>query len=817
MQKLEFASSNLKFLLIFLALSGFVFLAVPILDEDVGLSVNYIGFGVVPGILLVVLIILSRKLIKNHSRYAKPILLFTIAMANLFVAEQLWTIYEVVLEEDPFPSMADVFYLAAYPFLFGFVILSIKRTIKSIPISIVLFGCFLSVSVLVPTFLFTYELNAEENTLDLIVALSYPVADAILFGLVIISLLVFFKAKMNYFWILIIVGAIMMLVADTIFLHLIFTDQYESTNPVDVLWIWNYVIWIFAVKHYYSSKNLESKIISWQIHFENKYKIVIGLSVISFLLVAGFIQMNYFFTDATDLDGIQNSYFIMVFLILTAALTIFSLKTLSIKIKLTTTVVLIISIFLLQSFYSFYLENEIADVAEYHNMMSLPAILLLDQLNIQHEKLYRISEEISNTAEHEGEYESTKNQLSSLISQYVDLSISKNSNGEYLAPQKMRLMMNEYVDEMTESLDRTEKLLHEYSLTEQNFEDFETFEDKLHQEYEYFIDVVLDAKNMELDGGKMEQNTVNYYLTINQTLQIYTIIFVIGSVVLSMTLVFRSIAKKIWLISKITEDFSNGKFDSRIHLTGGDELDIIAQRIESMGEKLDNNQNELLKTERLKSIGALASRLAHDLRNPLSIIKTTNEVIRVKTGKDKYSQITKNTDFINKAVDRMSYQIDSVLDFIRTKPLVLEEHSIQSIIEKTIETIKVPENVTIDLEKNDVKVTCDLQRITIVFINLITNAIQAIDKNSGRVTIRIKDNDDQVSCEIIDSGPGIPEDMIDKVFEPLFTTKQTGTGLGLASCKSVIEQHSGTISIYNNPTTFTVTLPKIIKVQQIQN
>ena len=174
-------------------------------------------------------------------------------------------------------------------------------------------------------------------------------------------------------------------------------------------------------------------------------------------------------------------------------------------------------------------------------------------------------------------------------------------------------------------------------------------------------------------------------------------------------------------------------------------------------------------------------------------------------------------DAINKAVERMSYQIDSVLDFIRTKPLVLEEHSIQNIIEKTLETIKVPKNVTIDLKKNDARIVCDLQRISIVFTNLITNAIQVIDENSGQVTIRIIENDDQVSCEIIDSGNGISEDKINKVFEPLFTTKQTGTGLGLASCKSIMEQHNGTISVHNNPTTFTITLPKIITVQEVSN
>lgn len=113
----------------------------------------------------------------------------------------------------------------------------------------------------------------------------------------------------------------------------------------------------------------------------------------------------------------------------------------------------------------------------------------------------------------------------------------------------------------------------------------------------------------------------------------------------------------------------------------------------------------------------------------------------------------------------------------------------------------------ISLPKNDAKILCDLHMMEVVFVNLIMNSLQAT-KNNSDIKISLKELDDVVQIEVEDTGEGISEDVLPKIFEPLFTTKQKGTGLGLASCKKIIEQHNGTIFVKNNPTTFTITLPK---------
>ena len=218
---------------------------------------------------------------------------------------------------------------------------------------------------------------------------------------------------------------------------------------------------------------------------------------------------------------------------------------------------------------------------------------------------------------------------------------------------------------------------------------------------------------------------------------------------------------------------------------------------------------DLQKNERLNAIGHLSSRLAHDIRNPLSVIKLSTDFLK-QYDQDMGKSHDRHFSAINDAIHRISHQIDNVLEFIQKKPLRLEITSVSEIVDIAIDACNIPNNIQVEKITDDGTILCDKYLISIVFINILSNAIFAIGQNSGKITIHVdsKSSGSFVKIKITNSGPNIPDDILPKIFEPLFTTKQEGTGLGLASCKSIVEQHNGTIMVTNNPVTFTITLPK---------
>jgi len=274
-------------------------------------------------------------------------------------------------------------------------------------------------------------------------------------------------------------------------------------------------------------------------------------------------------------------------------------------------------------------------------------------------------------------------------------------------------------------------------------------------------------------------------------------------------IITKSISRPLLKLRKTTHKIAEGEF-IRAEIKGNDEISDLGKDIDRMSGELEKLNREIIMSERLSSIGNLSSRLAHDLRNPLSVIKNSMEILKLRLNDNMDERVNHQLSMVGRAVSRMNHQIEDVLDFVNIADLKLQSNSIITILESAILSTSIPESVKINLPKNSATALCDPYRLEVVFSNLLKNACQAVE-NNGEITLRIIDKNDDVFIEIEDSGPGILETNVEKIFEPLFTTKQTGTGLGLASCKSIIEKHGGTISARNKPTVFTVQIPKVPK------
>ena len=215
-----------------------------------------------------------------------------------------------------------------------------------------------------------------------------------------------------------------------------------------------------------------------------------------------------------------------------------------------------------------------------------------------------------------------------------------------------------------------------------------------------------------------------------------------------------------------------------------------------------------LKLQQMTILGELTARIAHDFRNPLNIVKNSIEFMKSKNLVSK--EAFHHVDMMTRAVDRMSHQVNEVMEYVRSPELALQLCSILDIITNTVNGITIPESIQINLPDNDVIALCDPNKLEIVFVNLILNAIQAME-NNGRIDIKIIENATDVEVEIRDTGTGIPQNLLDKIFDPLFTTRMIGTGLGLPASDVIMRKHGGSVKVKSTSASGTIFVVRLLK------
>jgi PAS domain S-box-containing protein len=216
-------------------------------------------------------------------------------------------------------------------------------------------------------------------------------------------------------------------------------------------------------------------------------------------------------------------------------------------------------------------------------------------------------------------------------------------------------------------------------------------------------------------------------------------------------------------------------------------------------------ERELEHEKRLAAIGRIAAAMAHEINNPLAVVRAANAYVAEVARGTTDALLIETVDDVRLAVDRISGFVNHVCGFARRDRPTLADTSVRETVRMALRLAKpraADRRVEMSLEPGtDVRLPHDAARISQAVLNLVSNAIDAAAEEGGSVTIRLITDASSVRVQVDDNGPGVPELMRDRAFEPFTTTKPQGqgTGLGLAITRQIIDDHGGGVSLFDRP------------------
>ncbi|PCJ63426.1 MAG: hypothetical protein COA79_01045 [Planctomycetota bacterium] len=225
--------------------------------------------------------------------------------------------------------------------------------------------------------------------------------------------------------------------------------------------------------------------------------------------------------------------------------------------------------------------------------------------------------------------------------------------------------------------------------------------------------------------------------------------------------------------------------------------EILKNRVDELTIELDEKNKELRRKEHLAAIGEMSASIAHEIRNPLGGIELYVSLLKKKSddsGSELCDKILSGVSSLNKIVeDLLTY----AKDYVPSSESFSLIKFIASLVD-CVENIKSSKNIELNIknELNDAPMMGDKFMLHQVFLNILLNAMQAVSKN-GKVNFNIIKNENSYIFTIEDDGEGIPDDIKPEIFKPFFTTKSTGSGLGLPIVNRLVEAHQGQITVSN--------------------
>jgi PAS domain S-box-containing protein len=250
--------------------------------------------------------------------------------------------------------------------------------------------------------------------------------------------------------------------------------------------------------------------------------------------------------------------------------------------------------------------------------------------------------------------------------------------------------------------------------------------------------------------------------------------------------------------------------DGRILHIDGAIFDITARK---------HLEEQVVGQKQMATIGQVAATVSHELRNPLGAISNSMAFLRQMTA-NRQLGVEKALDRVDRNIERCNTIISDLLDYTSQKELSRAPTALSAWLTELLGEHGLPDYIVLQLDLGaDDEVVIDREKFSQVVTNLVENAAQALqdpawsvpDGHELRITVRTESAGPHVRLAVIDTGPGIPEHVLPRIFEPLFTTKSFGVGLGLPTVRQIVEQHGGTLhveSAANAGTTFTIFLPR---------
>jgi two-component system NtrC family sensor kinase len=305
----------------------------------------------------------------------------------------------------------------------------------------------------------------------------------------------------------------------------------------------------------------------------------------------------------------------------------------------------------------------------------------------------------------------------------------------------------------------------------------------------------------------------------------------------------QSIAKPILRLRSISSSVAAGDLDQSSGFQRADEIGELANAFDTMtfrlrertaeaarlyaetverneeladiNARLQSAQAQLVQSEKLASVGQLTAGIVHDVKNPLAVIKGLAEELHEEVGIDPSTRAQLTT--IRDSASRASTIVTDLLKFARQSTPEMQRRDMRETIQSSLRlteylTRKGKIEVSVELPDQPVMMAFDAQQIEQVLINLITNAVQAM-QHGGSLRVNLNKSGGKVAIGVQDTGSGIPKHNLNRIFDPFFTTKPEGegTGLGLSVSYGIVSRHGGTIEVESElgwGTTFTVLLPE---------